>query len=60
VLVRASRRLEQNVVEIGLHMVAGKLVARAGRSSDRDRLGVARYLGARMGDKITLIAPRDW
>jgi lipoprotein-releasing system permease protein len=51
--------LEQKVAEIGLHMVAGRL-----ESLEPGRFGIvigselARALGARVGDKITLIAPQ--
>jgi lipoprotein-releasing system permease protein len=60
VLVRGiAPELEQNVVEIGLHMVAGKLDSLA-PGEFRILIGseLARYLGARVGDKITLIAPQ--
>ena len=60
VLVRGiAPELEQNVVEIGLHMVAGKLDSLV-PGEFRIVLGseLARYLGARVGDKITLIAPQ--
>jgi lipoprotein-releasing system permease protein len=60
VLVRGiAPELEQNVVEIGLHMVAGKLDSLA-PGEFRIVIGseLARYLGARVGDKITLIAPQ--
>ena len=60
VLVRGiAPELEQNVVEIGLHMVAGKLGSLA-PGEFRIVIGseLARYLGARVGDKITLIAPQ--
>jgi lipoprotein-releasing system permease protein len=60
VLVRGiAPELEQNVVEIGLHMVAGKLDSLA-PGEFRILIGseLARYLGARPGDKITLIAPQ--
>ena len=60
VLVRGiAPDLEQNVVEIGLHMVAGKLDSLA-PGEFRILIGseLARYLGARPGDKITLIAPQ--
>ena len=60
VLVRGiAPELEQNVVEIGLHMVAGKLGSLApGEFGIVIGSELARYLGARMGDKITLIAPQ--
>jgi lipoprotein-releasing system permease protein len=60
VLVRGiAPELEQNVVDIGLHMVAGKLASLA-PGEFRIVIGseLARYLGARVGDKITLIAPQ--
>jgi lipoprotein-releasing system permease protein len=60
VLVRGiAPELEQNVVEIGLHMVAGRLDSLA-PGEFRIVIGseLARYLGARVGDKITLIAPQ--
>jgi lipoprotein-releasing system permease protein len=60
VLVRGiAPELEQNVVDIGLHMVAGKLDSLA-PGEFRILIGseLARYLGARVGDKITLIAPQ--
>jgi len=60
VLVRGiAPELEQNVVEIGLHMVAGRLASLA-PGEFRIVIGseLARYLGARVGDKITLIAPQ--
>jgi lipoprotein-releasing system permease protein len=60
VLVRGIvPELEQKVAEIGLHMVAGKL-----ESLEPGQFGIvigaelARALGARVGDKITLIAPQ--
>jgi lipoprotein-releasing system permease protein len=52
-------RLEQKVADIGLHMVAGKL-----ESLEPGEFGIvvgaelARALGARVGDKVTLIAPQ--
>jgi lipoprotein-releasing system permease protein len=51
--------LEQNVVEIGLHMVAGRLDSLE-PGEFRIVLGseLARVLGASVGDKITLIAPQ--
>jgi lipoprotein-releasing system permease protein len=51
--------LEQKVAEIGLHMIAGKL-----ESLVSGEFGIvlgselARALGARAGDKVTLIAPQ--
>jgi lipoprotein-releasing system permease protein len=60
VLVRGiAPELEQNVVEIGMHMVAGRLASLA-PGEFRIVIGseLARYLGARVGDKITLIAPQ--
>jgi len=60
VLVRGiAPELERNVVEIGLHMVAGRLDSLA-PGEFRIVIGseLARYLGARVGDKITLIAPQ--
>ncbi len=60
VLVRGiAPELERNVVEIGLHMVAGRLDSLA-PGEFRIVIGseLARYLGAREGDKITLIAPQ--
>jgi len=60
VLVRGiAPELEQNVVEIGLHMVAGKLSSLApGEFGIVIGSELARYLGAIVGDKITLIAPQ--
>ena len=60
VLVRGiAPELEQNVVEIGLHMVAGKLSSLApGEYGIVIGSELARYLGAIVGDKITLIAPQ--
>jgi len=51
--------LEQKVAEIGLHMVAGKLEAlEPGEFRIVIGAELARALGARVGDKITLIAPQ--
>jgi lipoprotein-releasing system permease protein len=51
--------LEEKVAEIGLHMVAGDL-KRLVPGEFRIVLGadLARVLGARVGDKVTLIAPQ--
>ena len=51
--------LEQKVAEIGLHMTAGKLES-LGPGEFGIVLGseLARALGARTGDKVTLIAPQ--
>lgn len=51
--------LEQKVAEIGLHMVAGKLESlEPGEFRIVIGTELARALGARTGDKITLIAPQ--
>ena len=51
--------LEQKVAEIGLHMVAGRLEAlEPGEFGIVIGTELARALGARVGDKITLIAPQ--
>jgi lipoprotein-releasing system permease protein len=51
--------LEQKVAEIGLHMVAGRLEAlEPGGFGIVIGTELARALGARVGDKITLIAPQ--
>jgi lipoprotein-releasing system permease protein len=51
--------LEQKVAEIGLHMVAGKLESlEPGEFRIVIGAELARALGARIGDKITLIAPQ--
>jgi len=51
--------LEQKVAEIGLHMVAGKLESlMPGEFGIVIGTELARALGARVGDKVTLIAPQ--
>jgi len=51
--------LEQKVAEIGLHMVAGTLESLvAGEFGIVLGSELARALGARVGDKVTLIAPQ--
>jgi lipoprotein-releasing system permease protein len=51
--------LEQKVAEIGLHMVAGKLESLVpGEFGIVIGTELARALGARVGDKVTLIAPQ--
>jgi len=52
-------RLEENVADIGTHMIAGKLDALApGEFNIVLGSELARALGAAPGDKITLIAPQ--
>jgi lipoprotein-releasing system permease protein len=60
VVVRGiAPELEQNVVEIGLHMVAGRLDSLVpGEFGIVLGSELARVLGASVGDKITLIAPQ--
>jgi lipoprotein-releasing system permease protein len=51
--------LEEKVAEIGLHMVAGRLEALSpGEFGIVLGAELARALGARVGDKVTLIAPQ--
>jgi len=51
--------LEQKVVEIGMHMVAGRLDSLVpGEFGIVLGTGLARALGANVGNKITLIAPQ--
>ena len=51
--------LEQKVADIGLHMIAGKLESlEPGEFRIVIGAELARALGARVGDKITLIAPQ--
>jgi lipoprotein-releasing system permease protein len=51
--------LEQKVVDIGLHMVAGTLDSLvSGEFGIVLGTGLARALGATVGDKVTLIAPQ--
>jgi len=60
VLVRGiAPRLEEQVADIGSHMVAGKLEALApGQFGIVLGSELARALGAAVGDKLTLIAPQ--
>ena len=60
VVVRGiAPELEENVVEIGLHMVAGRLDSLVpGEFGIVLGSELARILGASVGDKITLIAPQ--